>query len=83
MKELNFEKSYGPERPYTVINIGARIHHMAKKPRFFFFFKDFIYFFRERGREGETESNIIAWLLLTCPHLVTWPTTQACALTGN
>ena len=47
----------------------------------FFHFKDFIYllFFLERGqgREKERERNI------TCPQLGTWPTTQACALTGN
>ena len=28
-------------------------------------------------------SNISVWLPLTCPLLGTWPTTQACALTGN
>ena len=39
----------------------------------FFFFKDFIYLFL--GRERNTN----VWLLLTCPQLGTWPTTQACA----
>ena len=49
-----------------------------------FFFKDFIYLFLERGeeREKERERNIIVWLPLTCPLWGTWPTTQACALTG-
>ena len=49
----------------------------------------FIYFQRE-GREGERERNINVWLPLMCPlppppppPLGTWPTTQACALTGN
>ena len=37
--------------------------------------------FRERGREGERNVNV--WLPLACPLLGTWPTTQACALTGN
>ena len=49
------------------------------------FKKDFIYLFldREEGREKERETNINVWLPLTCPLLETWPTTQACALTGN
>ena len=29
------------------------------------------------------ERNIIVWLPLTRPLVGTWPTTQACALTGN
>ena len=50
----------------------------------FYFFKAFIYlFFRERGREGERERNINVWLALVRPQLGTWPTPQACALTGN
>ena len=36
-----------------------------------------------RGREKEREGNIGVWLPLTRPLLGTWPTTQACALTGN
>ena len=50
------------------------------------FLKDFIYLFifREReGREKERERNINVWLPLTCSKLGTWPTTQACAPTGN
>ena len=35
------------------------------------------------GREKERERNINVWLLLTHPLLGTWPTTQACTLTGN
>ena len=43
----------------------------------------FIYFLeRGEGKEKERERNINVWLLL-CPLLGTWPTTQACALTGN
>ena len=41
------------------------------------------YLFLERGRERERERNLSVWLPLVCPLLGTWPTTQACALTGN
>ena len=49
-----------------------------------YFNKDFIYLFLEKGegREKKRESNI-SQLPLTRPQLGTWPTTQACALTGN
>ena len=43
----------------------------------------FIYFWRGEGREKERERNINVWLPLALPLLVTWPTTQARALTGN
>ena len=47
---------------------------------FFFFFKiSFIL----RGKEGERERNINAWLPLEHPLLGIWPATEACALTGN
>ena len=36
-----------------------------------------------KGRAKETERNINVWLPLERPPLGTWPTTQACALTGN
>ena len=38
---------------------------------------------RGEGREKERERNIDVWLPLTRSLLGTWPTTQACALTGN
>ena len=38
---------------------------------------------REEGRETERERNISVSLPLVCLLLGTWPTTQACALTGN
>ena len=38
---------------------------------------------RGEGREKERERYIDVWLPLTRPLLGTWPTTQACALTGN
>ena len=49
------------------------------------FLKDFIYLLLEKGegREKERERNINVWLPLMCPLLGTWPTTQACAPTGN
>ena len=49
------------------------------------FFKKRFYLliFRQRGREEEREGNIYVWLPLMHPLLGTWPTTQACALTGN
>ena len=47
------------------------------------FFKEFIYLFGERGREGERERNINVWLPLPWTPLGAWATTQACALTGN
>ena len=49
------------------------------------YFKDFTYLFLQRGeeKEKEKEKSINVWLPLACPILGTWPTTQACALTGN
>ena len=49
------------------------------------FFKDFVYLFLDKGewKEKERERNISLWLPLMRPLLGTWPTTQACALTGN
>ena len=49
------------------------------------FFLRFYLFTFERGeeREKERERNISVWLPLMCSLLGTWPTTQACALTGN
>ena len=35
---------------------------------FFFFFKDFIIDFLERGTEAERDRNISVWLPLTCPY---------------
>ena len=51
----------------------------------FFFFKDFIYLFLEKGegREKERERNISVWLPLTWPPLGPWPASQACALIGD
>ena len=49
-----------------------------------FFLRFYLFIFREGGgREKERERNINVWLPLVHPLLGTWPTTQACALTGN
>ena len=48
-----------------------------------FIFLDFVYLFLEKGREKERARSINVWLPLECLQLGTWPTTQACALTGN
>ena len=56
---------------------------------YFFFFKDSIYLFlergegREKGRGTSTSERYIDWLLLACPQLETWPATQAHAQIGN
>ena len=48
------------------------------------FFKDLFIYFQREGKGGrEREKNINVQLPLTCSLLRTWPTTQACALTGN
>ena len=60
------------------------IHVVGWTRTSFLFFKGFYLFtFKERGREGERDRNINVWLPLACPLLGTWPTIQACALTGN
>ena len=51
-----------------------------------FFFEDFIYLFLDRreGREKEEKHQCVVTPQAVPPHtLVTWPATQACALTGN
>ena len=53
---------------------------------YWFLFKKFI--FRGEGRQKERERKStcewnIDWLPLARPQLETWPTTQACTLTGN
>ena len=50
---------------------------------YFFFFKIYLFLERGEGREEERERNIRVWLPLVHPLLGTWPTTQACGLTGN
>ena len=60
---------------------------LIKELKFVFlnFFKYCIYSFLERGeeKEKEKERNINVCLPLVGPVLGTWPSTQACALSGN
>ena len=58
--------------------------------KFILFLRFYLFIFRGRGREGggegrekERERNMNMWLPLAHPQPGTWPTTQACALTGN
>ena len=51
--------------------------HLFKKVLFIYFLE------RGEGREKERDRNINVWLPLMWPPLETWPTTQACALSGN
>ena len=49
------------------------------------FFLDFIYLLLEKGKGGREASiceRNIYWLPPAHPQLGTWPTTQACVLTG-
>ena len=48
-----------------------------------FFLRFYLFIFRGKGREKERERNINVWLPVMWPPLRTWPTAQACALTGN
>ena len=51
---------------------------------FFHFFKrSYLFIFRKWGREGERERNINVLLPVMYPLPGAWPSTQACALTGN
>ena len=51
---------------------------------FFPFFKDFIYLFLEKRREGEREGEKQQCVVASCaPPPGTLPAPQACALTGN
>ena len=62
-----------------VVMKRAKILHLACSFYLFIFFLKFI--FRQRGREGEKYQCVVC---LSCTlHWGIWPTTQACALTGN
>ena len=47
------------------------------------FIRFYLFTFRQMKGGRKRERNIIVWLSLMCSLLGTWPTTQACALTGN
>ena len=84
---LCFPFSPLPCSPHQHINtfccIKSRCLQCYSQANLFFF--NFIYLFLENreGKEKERERNINVWLPLTGPPLGTWPTTQACALTGS
>ena len=75
---LLFALDFFPPQNYSPFHI-----YVNYPCSFLFLKKIFIhlFIFGERGKEGE--GNINVWLPLVCPLLGTWPTTQACALTGN
>ena len=74
-----------------ILNILFYLHHWILLAFFTYcvieflwyvhFFEDFIYLFLEGKRERERNINV--WLPLLHPQLGSWPTTQACTLTGN
>ena len=83
------EKSSGPVSTYCELMVHKLSLRWPEKCKRKKFLKDFIYLFLERGggRGKQREETSICerninWLLLV-PQLGTWPTTQACALTGN
>ena len=52
----------------------------------FLFLKNYLFIFREKGREGEREGEEHQCVVASPtppPGGLTWPTTQKCALTGN
>ena len=74
------------ESTTTTKNINLNVFYFFFNTYFVFsFLKYFIYLFLHRGegREKETKRNINVWLPLAFPLPGTWPTTQACVLTGN
>ena len=48
-----------------------------------FFLEKYLFLEIGEGREKERKRNINVWLHFMCPLLGTWPTAQACALTGS
>ena len=60
-------------------------HYIYIHTYIYIIFKIFyLFIFRERGRAGEREGEKHQCVVAFCmPQLGTWPTTQACALTGN
>ena len=59
--------------------------HTVKYFLMYFKKRYYLFIFREGkgGRKRGRETSMCGWLPLACPALGTWPTTQACALTGN
>ena len=57
--------------------------HFCNSSLYIYIFKDFVYLFLERGREGEREGERHQCVVASYPLMRTWPITQAHALTGN
>ena len=59
--------------------------HIITNDKHISFLKKTLFLERGEGKEKERGRNTNVWLPLACPPppLRTWPTTQACALTGN
>ena len=73
-----------PARAVMVFKLSISKNGVLRSPTLFFFKILFVYFLERReGRVKGRERNVNVWLPLKCPLLGTWPTTQACALTGN
>ena len=60
-------------------SIGLCVYSYASSRLFSFY----LFTFREKRREGEREGEKHRSVASFTPQLGTWPTTQACALTGN
>ena len=78
-------KKFGQKSALYMAKYGNKHCRWGSKSFFLMivFKKDFIYLFLEGERREKEERNINVWLPLMCLLLGTWPTTQACALTGN
>ena len=79
------DNKFNPLTP-TVLEFYI-VNMVAVLPSTLYIFKHFLkllfILFLESGKDGEKMRNINVWFTLACPLLGTWPTTQACALTGN
>ena len=67
-----------------MLNLSTEPDTMDMNCHLFFLINVFI--FRERGGEGEGEGEIHQCVVASCApptRDLTWPATQACALTGN
>ena len=81
VKPKLFEVVYSPKKLGIIICLYHKsLGKLGNAEVLFFFLKDFIYLFLEKGVR---ERNITLWLPLKHLLLGTWPTTQTCALTGN
>ena len=75
---------------WVCVRVHGDVCTMIKLPndaflrKCFFFFKQILFIFRERGREGEREGEKHQCVVAShTPPEGTWPATQACVLNGN